>query len=64
MESGKAEEVSYQHGEDAFLQTGMQGAGEMEIAVSQDREAGFEPRIIRKGQRRFDGFDGESWTLP
>ncbi len=31
--------------------------GEMEVAVPRDREAGFEPQIIRKGQSRFDGFD-------
>jgi putative transposase len=31
--------------------------GEMKIAVPRDRDASFEPRIIRKGQSRFDGFD-------
>lgn len=31
--------------------------GEMEIAVPRDREASFEPQIIRKGQSRFEGFD-------
>ena len=31
--------------------------GEMEIAVPRDREGSFEPRLIKKGQRRFDGFD-------
>ena len=31
--------------------------GEMEIAVPRDRDASFEPRIVKKGQRRFDGFD-------
>lgn len=31
--------------------------GEMTITVPRDRDASFEPRIIRKGQRRFDGFD-------
>lgn len=31
--------------------------GEMEIATPRDREATFEPQIIKKGQRRFDGFD-------
>ena len=29
----------------------------MEIAVPRDREASFEPQIIRKGQSRFKGFD-------
>jgi putative transposase len=31
--------------------------GEMEIAVPRDRDASFEPQIVKKGQRRFDGFD-------
>jgi putative transposase len=31
--------------------------GEMEIAVPRDREGEFEPKIIKKRQRRFDGFD-------
>ena len=31
--------------------------GEMEIAVPRDREGTFEPRLIEKGQRRFEGFD-------
>ena len=31
--------------------------GELEIAVPRDRNATFDPRIVRKGQRRFDGFD-------
>ena len=31
--------------------------GEMEIAVPRDRDASFEPKIVKKGQRRFDGFD-------
>jgi len=31
--------------------------GEMEIAVPRDRDSSFEPKIIKKGQRRFDGFD-------
>jgi len=31
--------------------------GEMEIAVPRDRDANFEPKKIKKGQRRFDGFD-------
>src|SRR5262249_50771768 len=29
----------------------------MEIEVPRDRNGGFEPQIIKKGQRRFDGFD-------
>ena len=31
--------------------------GELEIAVPRDRNATFDPRIVRKGQRRFDGFN-------
>ncbi len=31
--------------------------GDMTIAVPRDRDASFEPQIIKKGQRRFDGFD-------
>ena len=31
--------------------------GELEVAVPRDRNASFDPRIIRKGQRRIDGFD-------
>lgn len=31
--------------------------GEMEIAVPRDRAGSFEPQIIKKHQRRFDGFD-------
>ncbi|MBC7797644.1 MAG: IS256 family transposase [Pyrinomonadaceae bacterium] len=31
--------------------------GEMQIAVPRDRNGEFEPQIIKKHQRRFDGFD-------
>jgi putative transposase len=31
--------------------------GEMEIEVPRDRNAEFEPQIIKKNQKRFDGFD-------
>ena len=31
--------------------------GELEVAVPRDRNASFDPRIVRKGQRRIDGFD-------
>jgi len=31
--------------------------GPVEIEVPRDREGTFEPQLIRKGQRRFDGFD-------
>jgi transposase-like protein len=32
-------------------------SGPMEIEVPRDREGTFEPQLIKKGQRRFDGFD-------
>lgn len=31
--------------------------GEAEISVPRDRNASFEPKIVAKGQRRWDGFD-------
>ena len=31
--------------------------GEMAISVPRDRDASFELRIVKKGQRRFEGFD-------
>ena len=31
--------------------------GEMELLVPRDRDGSFEPQLIKKGQRRFDGFD-------
>ncbi len=31
--------------------------GEMDIAVPRDRDASFDPQIVKKDQRRFDGFD-------
>jgi len=31
--------------------------GEMEIEIPRDREGSFEPLLIAKGQRRFEGFD-------
>ena len=31
--------------------------GELEVAVPRDRNASFDPRIVRKGQRRIDSFD-------
>jgi putative transposase len=32
-------------------------SGEMELATPRDRKGGFEPQLIKKGQRHFDGFD-------
>ena len=31
--------------------------GDLEVAVPRDRNASFDPRIVRKGQTRIDGFD-------
>ena len=31
--------------------------GSLEISTPRDRDSSFEPQIIKKGQRRFDGFD-------
>ena len=31
--------------------------GEMELETPRDRNGSFEPRIVSKGQTRFDGFD-------
>src|SRR5215471_14734281 len=31
--------------------------GQIELEVPRDREGEFEPQIVRKHQRRFDGFD-------
>lgn len=38
-------------------------SGELQISVPRDREAEFEPQIIKKGQRRFQGFDTKIITL-
>lgn len=31
--------------------------GPVELAIPRDRQGTFEPQLIRKGQRRFEGFD-------
>ena len=33
--------------------------GKLEIEVARDRSGGFEPQFIRKGQKRFGGFDSK-----
>ena len=35
----------------------------MEIAVPRDRDGTFEPQLIKKGQRRFEGFDDKIISL-
>jgi putative transposase len=37
--------------------------GEVEIAVPRDRAGSFEPRLVAKGQTRFDGFDDKILSL-
>lgn len=37
--------------------------GEIELRTPRDRNAEFEPRIVAKGQRRFDGFDEKIISL-
>jgi len=39
------------------------GMGEMEIATPRDRDATFSPELIRKGQRRFEGFDDKITSM-
>lgn len=31
--------------------------GEMALSIPRDRDGSFEPQLVKKGQRRFDGFD-------
>ena len=37
--------------------------GEVEIAVPRDRKGEFEPVIVKKGQKRFEGFDEKILSL-
>ena len=37
--------------------------GDMEITVPRDRTSEFEPQIVKKGQRRFTGFDGKILSM-
>jgi len=41
----------------------MTGSGEMEIEVPRDRDGSFEPQIVRKRQRRLEGFDNKVIAL-
>ena len=38
-------------------------AGQFEIAVPRDREGSFEPQLVKKRQRRLDGFDDKVLAL-
>ena len=37
--------------------------GEIEIEIPRDRESAFEPQIIKKHQRRFEGFDDKILSM-
>lgn len=37
--------------------------GDMEITVPRDRNSEFEPQIVKKGQRRFTGFDDKILSM-
>ena len=37
--------------------------GEMEISVPRDSNGTFDPQLIKKGQRRFDGFDDKIFFM-
>lgn len=39
------------------------GSGELEIETPRDRNSSFEPQLVKKGQRRFDGFDDKIISL-
>ncbi len=37
--------------------------GDLEISVPRDRNSQFDPQIVRKGQRRFTGFDDKILSM-
>ncbi len=37
--------------------------GEIDLAIPRDRAGTFEPRLVPKGERRLDGFDGRVVSL-
>lgn len=39
------------------------GSGELDIVVPRDRDASFEPQLVKKGQRRLPGFDDKVIAL-
>src|SRR5260370_25346134 len=45
------------HRNGSSKKTLMSEEGKLEIEVARDRSGGFEPQFIRKGQKRFGGFD-------
>src|SRR6266702_1182258 len=66
------EHLGYEKGDPAGSGNSRNGAsaktiltedGEVEIAVPRDRAGSFEPQLIAKGQRRFDGFDDKILSL-
>ena len=46
-----------------FGQDGADRGGAVELAVPRDRNGSFEPAIVRKGERRLDGFDDRILSL-
>lgn len=51
--SGKTDNTRNGHGKKRVKSE----SGEMELSVPRDRNGSFEPQLIKKGQRRFDGLD-------
>jgi transposase-like protein len=54
---GEAPEVVENYRNGSSPKTVVTGEETLQIAVPRDREGSFEPQLIRKGQRRFEGFD-------
>ncbi|MGN6553338.1 MAG: transposase, partial [Verrucomicrobiota bacterium] len=50
-----AEDGNHRNGSSAKTVLGEDGP--VELAIPRDRQGTFEPQLIRKGQRRFEGFD-------
>ena len=74
MEVELTDHLGYEHGESPPGGTGNTRNGSMpktlatehgpvEIETPRDRDASFEPRIVRKRQRRFEGFDDKIIAL-
>jgi transposase-like protein len=53
-EEGKKRDI---HRNGTSKKTLLSEDGKLEIEIPRDRSSGFEPQFIRKGQRRFGGFD-------
>jgi putative transposase len=68
MKAEMTEHLGYEHGEDApegqtnrrngsGAKTVRTGHGPVEVEVPRDRDSSFEPQIVGKHERHFDGFD-------